>query len=99
MLELACEIEGRSNTEQKAMLYVASRLDTEANQQLSSNPLIRDEPFVECTYRDGPPETHSRPGDACKCKPLRGRPPEKVRMPAGGWWRLVDLVENTRGIK
>lgn len=98
VLYLACEMDDRSNAEQKAMLAVAARLDAEANRQLSSNPLIRGEPFVECTYRDGPPETHGRPGDACKCKPMRGQPPEKVRMPAGGWWRLVELVENTRGI-
>lgn len=99
MLELACEIEGRSNVEQKALLSLAKKLDGEANAQVSTNQVLRGQPYVDCTYRDGPPETHDRPKDSCKCSPAPGQTERvKVRMPAGGWWRLVELVENTRGI-
>ncbi len=96
VIELACLTEDRTKAEQTALLAIAHRADSDANAQVSNNSVLRGVIPSECTYRPGPPETHDRPHDNCKCAPaVKGAPRLLVRMPPGGWWRLAEDVAET----
>lgn len=103
VVRLACLTEDRDNTEQKALLAVAERVDKEWNAQTITNAKVRAEcerlgwptmiaknargevvGGVPCTYSDDHPKSCPCRGDGMAVEP------------AGGWSRLVALVESTR---
>lgn len=102
VVKLACEVEDRDRTEKAALRRVARATDREINAQLSSNPHLRDQPYLICSYplydADGwkvPARLHgNKTGDGkTACPGCRGE--GKARVPRGGWSLLERYVDET----